>query len=29
MMKPFDLDVRLVSHGTPSKEMVAIAEEFR
>ena len=29
MMKPFDLDVRLVSYGTPSEEMLAIAEEFR
>jgi hypothetical protein len=29
MMKSFDLDVRLVSYGTPSREMVAIAEEFR
>jgi hypothetical protein len=25
----FDLDVRLVSYGTPSKEMIAIAEEIR
>jgi hypothetical protein len=25
----FDLDVRLVSYGTPSKEIVAIADEFR
>ena len=25
----FDLDVRLVTHGTPSKEILAIAEEFR
>jgi hypothetical protein len=25
----FDLDVRLVSYGTPSNEIVAIAEEFR
>jgi hypothetical protein len=25
----FDLDVRFVSYGTPSKEIVALAEEFR
>ena len=29
LMRNFDLDVRLVSYGTPSKEIVAIAEEFR
>ena len=29
LMKTFDLDVRLVSYGTPSKEILAIAEEFR
>ncbi len=29
LMTTFDLDVRLVSYGTPSKEIVAIAEEFR
>jgi hypothetical protein len=28
LMTPYALDVRLVSHGTPSKEIVAIAEEF-
>ena len=29
LMTTFDLDVRLVSYGTPSKELLAIAEEFR
>ena len=29
MMQPFNLDVRLVSYGVPSKETLAIAEEFR
>jgi hypothetical protein len=29
MMRPFALDVRLVSYGSPSQEMLAIAEEFR
>jgi hypothetical protein len=29
LTRNFDLDVRLVSYGTPSKEIVAIAEEFR
>ncbi len=29
LMTTFDLDVRLVSYGTPSEEIVAIAEEFR
>ena len=29
LMANFDLDVRLVSYGTPSKEIVAIVEEFR
>jgi hypothetical protein len=29
LMATFDLDVRLVSYGTPSKELLAIAEEFR
>ena len=29
LMTTFDLDVRLVSYGTPSKEIAAIAEEFR
>jgi hypothetical protein len=29
LMTTFDLDVRLVSYGTPSKEIVAIADEFR
>jgi hypothetical protein len=29
LMTTFDLDVRLVSYGTPSKEIEAIAEEFR
>lgn len=28
-MTAFDLDVRLVSYGTPSTELLAIAEEFR
>ena len=28
LMMTFDLDVRLVSYGTPSKELLAIAEEF-
>ncbi len=28
LMTAYDLDIRLVSHGTPSKEIVAIAEEF-
>lgn len=29
VMRPFALDVRLVSYGSPSQEMLAIAEEFR
>lgn len=29
MMRPFALDVRLVSYGSPSKEMLAFAEEFQ
>ena len=29
IMRPFALDVRLVSYGSPSKEMLGIAEEFR
>lgn len=29
LMTTFDLDVRLVSYGTPSREILAIAEEFR
>jgi hypothetical protein len=29
MMRPFALDVRLVSYGPPPQEMFAIAEEFR
>ena len=29
MMRPFALDVRLVSYGLPSREMVEIVEEFR
>jgi hypothetical protein len=29
LITTFDLDVRLVSYGTPSKEIVAIADEFR
>ena len=29
LMKTFDLDVKLVSYGTPSKEILAISEEFR
>ena len=29
MMRPYDIEVRLVSHGAPSMEMQAIAEEFR
>jgi hypothetical protein len=29
MMRSFALDVRLVSYGLPSQEMLAIAEEFR
>jgi hypothetical protein len=28
LMSAFDLDVKLVSHGTPSKEIMAIAKEF-
>ena len=28
LVKTFDLDVRLVSCGTPSKEILAIADEF-
>jgi hypothetical protein len=28
LMTAYDLDIRLVSYGTPSKEIVAIAEEF-
>jgi hypothetical protein len=29
LMTSFDLDVRIVSYGTPSRETVAIAEAFR
>ena len=29
MMRPFSLDVRLVSYTSPSREILAIAEEFR
>ncbi len=29
MMRPFALDVRLVSYASPSQEMLAIAKEFR
>jgi hypothetical protein len=29
LMIPFNLDVRLVSYGTPSKETLAVVEEFR
>jgi hypothetical protein len=29
LMTTFELDVRLVSYGTPSKEIVEIADEFR
>jgi hypothetical protein len=29
LMMTFDLDVRLVSHGTPSKELLAFVKEFR
>jgi hypothetical protein len=29
MMRPFALDMRLVSYGSPSKEMLAFAEEFQ
>ncbi len=29
LMTSFDLDVRLVSYGTPSKEILAIIEEFQ
>ena len=29
MMKPFDLDVRLVSYGALSREIVEIVEEFQ
>jgi hypothetical protein len=29
LMAAFDLDVRLVSYGTPSKEIVAITEELQ
>jgi hypothetical protein len=29
LMAPFDLEVRLVSFGPPSKELLGIAEEFR
>ncbi len=29
LMRPFGLDVRLVSYGTPSKEILAVVEEFR
>jgi hypothetical protein len=29
LMTPFNLDVRLVSYGTPSKETLAVVEEFR
>jgi hypothetical protein len=29
LITTFDLDVRLVSYGTPSKEVLAIAKEFR
>lgn len=28
LTKNFDLDVRLVSYGAPSKELVAVADEF-
>ena len=28
LMKTFDLDVRLVSYGTPSNDVQAISEEF-
>ena len=29
LMKTFDLDVKLVSYGTPSNEILAISEEVR
>lgn len=29
LMVSFDIDVRLVSYGAPSKEMLEIVEEFR
>jgi hypothetical protein len=29
LMIPFNLDVRVVSYGTPSKETLAVVEEFR
>jgi hypothetical protein len=29
LMTPFNLDVRLVSYGTPSKETLAVVEDFR
>jgi hypothetical protein len=29
LMTPFDLDVRLVSYGPPSKEILAVVDEFR
>jgi hypothetical protein len=29
LVATFDLDVRLVSYGAPSQEILAIAEEFR
>jgi hypothetical protein len=29
LMMTFNLDVRLVSYGVPSSELLAIAEEFR
>jgi hypothetical protein len=29
MMRPYNLEVRLVSYGTPSKEVVAVVERFR
>jgi hypothetical protein len=29
LLTTFDLDVKLVSYGTPSKKLLAVAEEFR
>jgi hypothetical protein len=29
LMTPFDLDVRLVSYGAPSREILAVVDEFR
>ena len=29
LVTDFDLDIRLVSYGTPSKKLLAMAEEFR